>query len=362
MTGDDQPQDPTRVLIEYPAASHIDNGTRPLPLLSVVIVSWNTADLLDQCLRSIAKEVGDTTHEVIVVDNGSDDGSADLVRRLWPNTILIVNESNQGYQRANNRGMAAARGERLLLLNADACLLPGSLTILMSNLDRDNTIGVVAPRLVYPDGSWQRWTAGREPSLVGAFAFFLFLERISRRFADCSLWLYSDTAEAFSPDWVSSACLMLRRDTLADTGPMNERFFAYMDDVDLCRLARSAGWTVRYDPAATVMHVMGAGTRRRTGAASPLALRTFNQYFASLHSAPQTALLKAVEAIGFAARVVAHVALLVADPIHHRKAIRTQWRNTVIALERMKTLPAAPTHTTPTHTTPRHTPQPKGAP
>lgn len=208
------------------------------PLLSVVIVSWNTADLLEQCLRSVAAELGEIHHEVIVVDNGSEDGSAELVRNQWPAVTLLINETNVGYQRANNRGMAAARGQRLLLLNADAMLLPGCTQKLMQTLDDDPGVGVVAPRLVYPDGSWQRWTAGSEPSLVGAFAFFLFLERFSRRFARRSLWLYEDTHHAFFPDWVSSACLMLRSETLADTGPMDERFFAYMDDVDLCRLAR----------------------------------------------------------------------------------------------------------------------------
>ena len=324
--------------------------THDEPDLSVVIVSWNTRDLLDSCLASVRDfpAVG-LRHEVIVVDNGSADASGQLVRDNWPQVTLIENSCNEGYQRANNQGMAVARGRDILLLNADAQLTPGCLDLLVERLRSDHRAGVVAPRLVYGDGSWQRWTAGNEPTLFGAAAFFLMVERISRRAADRSLWLARDTDQPFTPSWVSSACLLIRRAVLDDTGPMDERFFAYMDDVDLCRLARLHGWTVWYEPRCASIHLMGQSTRRQTGTASPLALRNFNRYFATRNSAASTAVLQAVEALGFIARAGAHALLGVVGNAHHRCASRSQLRNARIALEpiRVKQQPSRNPTTTP---------------
>ncbi len=315
--------------------------THDEPDLSIVIVSWNTRDLLDACLASVRDfPAAGLRHEVIVVDNGSSDASSQLVRERWPEVTLVENAANAGYQRANNQGMAVARGRDLLLLNADAQLTPGCLDLLLERLRADPTAGVVAPRLVYGDGSWQRWTAGNEPDLLGAAAFFLMLERISKRAADRSLWLARDTELPFTPAWVSSACLLIRRAVLDDTGPMNERFFAYMDDVDLCRLARIHGWTVWYEPRSIAIHLMGQSTRRQTGSPSPLALRNFNQYFATHNGAAATAALQVVESLGFLIRAGAHAFLGVVGQASHRSAARAHLRNVRIALERI----FAPSH------------------
>jgi GT2 family glycosyltransferase len=304
--------------------------------VSVVIVSWNTADLLQRCLESVRdhlpRRVG---HEVIVVDNGSEDGSAELVRQQWPSVKLLVNESNEGYQRANNRGMSVARGDYLLLLNADAMLTEGCIATLMRPLDNDPRVGIVGPRLVYGDGSWQRWTAGTDPHLLGAIAFFVFGERISESLAHRSLWLAEDMRSGRPADWVSSACMLLRRAVLDDTGYMDERFFAYMDDVDLCHKARLAGWSVWYEPATDVVHLMGQSTKRQNGAASPTSLRNFNRYFALRHGWASTVALRAIEVVGFGARAAAHGALSVRQrhDASHRQQFKDNMRNARIALE-----------------------------
>lgn len=312
--------------------------------ISAVIVSWNTVDLLQQCLESLRDHpAAGRRHEVIVVDNASSDGSAELVRDQWPDVQLIINPVNEGYQKANNRGMAAARGRYLLLINADAMLTPGCLDTLVARLEADEGNGIVGPRLVYGDGSWQRWTAGSDPSLFGAVAFFLFGERFSKRLARRSLWLASDVDEPFACDWVSSACLLMRQAVLADTGLMDERFFAYMDDVDLCHKARQAGWSVWYEPTAQAVHLMGQSSRRQTGAASPNALRSFNRYFALRHGPRQALVLRSVEAIGFALRSLAHRALLARrrGVEHHRQQARDHARNVRVALE--PAVPPGPT-------------------
>jgi GT2 family glycosyltransferase len=306
------------------------------PEVSVVIVSWNTADLLQRSLESVRDHwPTEVSYEVIVVDNASDDGSPKLVHQAWPAVHLVENEVNEGYQRANNRGMSMANGRYLLLLNADAMLTQGSVQAMLHRLRVDPGAGIVGPRLVYGDGSWQRWTAGNDPQLLGAVAFFLFGERFSGYLARRSLWLASDVAEPRSADWVSSACLLLRRTVLDDAGFMDERFFAYMDDVDLCHKARQAGWTVWYQPTTSVVHLMGQSTKRQTGAASPAALRNFNRYFALRHGQAPTVLLQAIEAVGFTARAAAHATLAMLQPrrLHHRRQVRDNLRNVRIALE-----------------------------
>ncbi len=277
--------------------------------VTAVVVNWNTVDLLDRCLTSLAQYGFGDAMDVVVVDNGSADGSADLVRNQWPNVHLIANKENRGYIQANNQGMNAARGEHLLLINSDAFLTPGALDKMVGLLDDHADAAVVGPRLVYGDGSWQRWTAGSEPALSSAMSFFLFADRLSGSAARRSLYLARDVKEPFRPDWVSSACMLVRREALKQVGPMDERYFCYMDDVDLCRRLRAAGWTVWYLPSAEAIHLMGQSTRRHTGAASPSALRNLNDYVTRINGPAVGASVRVTELIGFAIRAALYFVL-----------------------------------------------------
>ena len=158
--------------------------------ISVIVVNWNTADLLADCLASLRAHLPDDSgREVIVVDNGSTDDSVAVVRERFPEAQLIVNERNEGYQRANNRGIRAATGEYLLLINADALLQHGSVEPLLGRMLSDDRAAVVGPRLVYGDGTFQRWTAGSAPDIASIAAFFLYGERLSSSVARRSLYL-----------------------------------------------------------------------------------------------------------------------------------------------------------------------------
>lgn len=289
---------------------------RGRPTVSAIVVSWNTADLLDACLVSLRDHAGLTLGEdleVIVVDNGSTDGSADLVREHWPEVVLVANDVNTGYTHANNQALPLARGEQLLLINADAMLQPGCLPALRRRMEDDPHCAVVGPRLEYGDGSLQRWTAGRFPGLRSGAAYFLFAERFSARAAAASLFLATDTTTPFRPDWVSSACMLVRRRALEQIGGMDEAFFCYMDDVDLCQRLADAGWATWYEPAATATHLMGQATRRRTGRASPMALGNFNAYVRRHHSVAASLALRAVQAAGFLGRAIAYAAMAARD-------------------------------------------------
>lgn len=280
-----------------PLPLDLDPGT---PAVSAVIVNWNTRELLDECLRSL-RTYGHPAMEIVVVDNGSTDGSVAMLAEHWPEVRALANATNRGYQAACNQGMRVARGDTLLLINTDATLTPGCLDALIRRLAAEPRAAIVGPRLVYPDGAFQRWTAGRRPSLRAAASYFFFLDRL---FPRSGLWLGRDLEEAFEPGWVSSACLIARREALSQIGLMDERFFAYMDDVDLCARAREAGWTVWYEPAGTAVHVMGQSTLLRSGVASPLALQSFIRWFALHHRPSSLALFRLMAAAGFSLRAL----------------------------------------------------------
>ncbi len=302
-------------------------------------MSWNTADLLAACLRSL-REAGEHRRvETIVVDNGSGDGTVEMMRQDWPEVRLVANATNEGFTKANNRAIALSRGEHLLLINADARLLPGCLDRLLARMAADPRAGAVGPRLVYDDGRWQRWTAGRAPSLRSALNYFFFLDRLfPGQAAFAGIYLGRDVRQAFRPDWVTSACMLVRRAALDQVGLLDERYFAYMDDVDLCQRLRDAGWNIWYSPDAEAVHLMGQSTRRHNRRVSPEALRSFNRYFARRHGHTATAVLKGIEAVGFGLRAAAYLG---AAAVRHgepglRELASTHWTYCKLSLERSR--------------------------
>ena len=310
-------------------------GASQAPELEAVVVTWNTRELMAECLRSLFANPPGRSFQVTVVDNGSADGESELVRRDWPQVRLIRNQVNEGFTRANNRAIRQSRARYLLLINADAMVTPGCLDGLLGCLDADPRAAVAGPRLAYADGAFQRWTAGREPGLGPALVHHLALDRLLPGLARRGLYLGRDLKEAVQVDWVSSACLLVRRSALDEIGLLDERIFTYMDDVDACRRLRAAGWSVWYWPAAQAVHYMGQSVRRLTGNVSPAAVRSFHDYFRRRHGRAALAGLRAIEAVGFGGRAAAfRLAQLVRrDPGLSDRA-RAHWTYFKLALER----------------------------
>jgi len=214
--------------------------------LSIIIVSFNAAADLDRCLESLHAAPPATPHDIVVVDNGSTDGSVAAARR-WPDVRLVEIESNGGFARANNIGIRASGGANILLLNSDTIVPPGAIDRLVSELERDPDVAVVGPRLV--DGSGRaELSFGR---MIGPFNE-LRQKRLAR----------SGEVDALArrrqyPDWVSGACLLVRRADAEAVGGLDERFFMYTEDVDLCAAIRARGRRVLFTPDVEVVHLRG---------------------------------------------------------------------------------------------------------
>jgi N-acetylglucosaminyl-diphospho-decaprenol L-rhamnosyltransferase len=227
--------------------------------LSVVVASWNVRDLLRDCLHSVEDEVARLAParvEVVVVDNASSDGTPAMVAAEFPGVKLIQNEGNAGFARASNQGIAASRGSLLLLLNPDTLVIPGALAMLMQFMREHAEAGAAGACLVNPDGTLQA-SAYPSPELLREFWRLFHLDGVLRLSA---YPLESWHNEPRPVDVAQGACLALRREALDQVGALDEGFFMYTEEVDLCRRLWRAGWTVNWIPKARVVHLGGQST------------------------------------------------------------------------------------------------------
>jgi GT2 family glycosyltransferase len=226
-------------------------------LLSVIIVSFNARADLERCLESLRAAPPTVDYEIIVVDNGSTDGSVEAARR-FSGVRVIEAGANLGFARANNVGIRASSGVNLLLLNSDTVVSPGSLDRLLDELGGDPSVAVVGPRLVDGDGRAELSFGG----MIGPLNE-LRQKRLARSAAVEQL-----TRRRQYPDWVSGACLLVRRTDAAAVGGLDERFFMYTEDVDFCAAIRALGRRILFTPNVEVVHLRG-----RSAASAPAATR-----------------------------------------------------------------------------------------
>ncbi|MFQ6133493.1 MAG: glycosyltransferase family 2 protein [Armatimonadota bacterium] len=229
--------------------------------LSVCLVNWNTRDHLARCLTALRGELTGLDAEVLVVDNASTDGSADLVRSQFPQVTLIANRENLYYSAANNQALTRAQGEFVLLLNPDVELRPRAVAAMLRVLREREAAGAVACRLLLPDGSIQLSCRSFPTPAVLAWEA-LGLSRLfprSRRFGAyrMSCWDYDDTRQVDQP---MASCLMLRKRALDEVGHFDEGFPMFFNDVDLCYRLKAAGWEVYFTPEGEALHHHAAST------------------------------------------------------------------------------------------------------
>lgn len=252
--------------------------------LSIIVVSWNTRDLLARCLASVYAHPREGQLEVWVVDNASSDGSQALVRTQFPQAQLIENTENEGFAAANNRGIARSGGRYILLLNSDAEVGPGVLAAMVHFMDEQPAVGAIGPKLVNPDGSFQASYA-RFPSL---FWELLLITGLARFF----IGPYAPSprpraGEVARPvDWVAGAALLVRRTAVDQVGPLDSGYFLYSEETDWCWRMWQGGWPVWYVPEIRIVHHAGASAHQRPahnyGALYRSKLRFFVRHYGAL--------------------------------------------------------------------------------
>jgi len=278
--------------------------------LSVIVLNYNCLELLRDSLRSLEAASPGLTQEVIVVDNASSDGSADMVRAEFPNVKLIANSANLGFTKGNNVGIAVAKGRHILLLNNDTTVSPGAFATALELIESNPGIGAAGLKLLNADGSLQL-SCRRFPSFQQAlFNRHSLLTKLfpENKFSKSYLMTDLPRDEMRDVDWVSGACLLVRREVLDEIGPLDERFFMYSEDVDFCYRVWQAGWRVTYFPQATVTHYIGQSTGRAR--MRPIIERHRSMYrFYKKHYSREIMFLDAATAVMVALRCMAQVVL-----------------------------------------------------
>jgi GT2 family glycosyltransferase len=223
--------------------------------LSIVIVSFNARADLERCLDSLREHPPAASHEVIVVDNGSGDGSADAARRRAGVRVIAMGD-NRGFAAANNAGIRASTGAFLLLLNSDTIVPQGAIDRLLGALDRHPDAAAAGPRLVDAQGRAEL-SFGRMIDPIAEWRQQRLLRRQARAEPAVVAHIEQTTRQEQFPDWVSGACLLVRRADAEAVGLLDERFFMYTEDVDFCAALRDRGRRILFTPDAEIVHLRG---------------------------------------------------------------------------------------------------------
>jgi N-acetylglucosaminyl-diphospho-decaprenol L-rhamnosyltransferase len=265
--------------------------------VDVVVVSYNSGATLRRCVGELAGADGLT---VTVVDNASPEDPLGEIVDL--DVRIIRSDRNGGFSYGCNRGVAAGDAPYVLLLNPDARVTPASVETLAAVLDRDSATAVVSPLLLEPDGA-VAMSQRRFPTVLQVLAQALFLHhvlpRLDERVRDPAAY-----RRASEPDWVSGACMLIRRSALAAVGGMDERYFLYSEDTDVCRSLRDAGHSIRFEPAATAEHIGGASGSR--AALRPVLAESRVLYARKHHRRPVAAAQAAGVALGELTHAIAN--------------------------------------------------------
>lgn len=260
--------------------------------LSVVLVSWNTRDLMLGCLASLPAAIGELNADVWVVDNASSDDTVAAIRTAQPSVNIIVNEKNVGYAGACNRAVAASASRYVLLLNSDTVPQPGSIQRLVEFADARPSAAVVGPMLLNPDGSFQ-----------GSFADFpsLWNEFLSVTGLGKRLWFegYPGYGErharaARRVDYIAGPAMLVRRAALTRVGMMDDQYFLYSEEIDLCLSITRTGGEVWFTPAARIVHFGGQSTRQVRFAMLKMLYRSKVRFFRKFYGPGYATMLQAL--------------------------------------------------------------------
>ncbi|WP_160044160.1 glycosyltransferase family 2 protein [Paenibacillus sp. USDA918EY] len=233
--------------------------------LSILIVNYNTCQLTTDCLRSVFASETAYEYEVIVIDNHSSDGSVASIREEFPNVTLIANTENTGFAKANNQGMAAAKGRYVLLLNSDTVVQKETLQTMLAFMDEHPKVGASGCKVILPDGSLDKACKRGFPTPSASFYYAFGFSKLfpdKPKFNQYQLG-HLDPDQEYPVDCLVGAFMLVRRETIEQIGGLDETFFMYGEDIDWCYRIKQAGWDIHYYPKTQIVHYKGGSARRR---------------------------------------------------------------------------------------------------
>lgn len=224
--------------------------------LSIVIVNWNTKDVLKQTIESILRETKLFEYEIVVVDNASSDESVSMIRKEFPSVVLIESKTNKGFAWGNNVGLLAAKGEYIILLNSDTIVLEHAIEKLVQFLDEHPDVMMIGPKLLNKDGSFQAACRRNLPNPKNAFLHLFGGGKGGYK--------RNDDPDVSGPtEAISGAAMMIRREVYEKLGGLDEQFFMYAEDLDYCKRVADQGWKTYYLADAHITHLGGESTKQR---------------------------------------------------------------------------------------------------
>jgi N-acetylglucosaminyl-diphospho-decaprenol L-rhamnosyltransferase len=250
--------------------------------LSIIIVSFNTAGELSACLASLRDHPPSVSHDVTVVDNASTDGTVETLRVRWPEVRIIVNPRNVGFAAANNIGIRAVESDLLLLLNSDTLVPAGAIDTLVAELRAQPALSAIGPRIVDPQGHVELSFG----PMIGPFNELrqkILVTLHARGVAPVSRLVTRMASQPRRTDWISGACLLVRRADALAAGLLDERYFLYAEDVDFCAALRARGKAIGFTPSAEIVHLRGASRRTRPEASEQAYRRSQIAFYEKHH-------------------------------------------------------------------------------
>ena len=302
-----------------------DQGNRRFPEASIVIVNWNVRELLHKCLQSIIQNDREKSWEVLVVDNFSKDGSSQMLKAEFAGVKLIANEYNLGFAAASNQGIRQSCGEYVLLLNPDTEIVGDAIKIMVGFMKEHQDVGVVGCKVIRPDGSLERsrhahinllrtftWACGFNNLIPNGRIIKRIGTLLEPRFH--GFINVADENKVSYPEALKGACILLRRKALDEVGLLDEDFYMYCEEFDLCYRLRKEGWKVAYAPDATIIHHGGQSAKQAYRRMSVEIFKSHALLYEKHHGQNSATLAKAAICSGNFIRLLLYVPALLFQP------------------------------------------------
>lgn len=285
--------------------------------LSIIIVSFNVKNYLRDCLKSIFATTNGITFEVFVVDNNSSDGSAEMVQAEFPDVHLLKNNKNVGFVRANNMAISKSKGRVVLLLNPDTEIIRNSLDKLIHDLETEPGIGAVGCKMLNTDLTLQP-SCYHFPSLKEIFGLYFLGSRVFSPFKKMS---YERKREV---DFVRGAFMAMKRDCLEEIGLLDENFFMFGEETDLCLRMKQAGWKVLYSPETVILHHRGKSSEQQKDEQYTQRIRSLLYFFKKHYGKFQWITLRSIIFTGIGLRILFRKIIELRNRLTGKKTISTQ--------------------------------------